>query len=146
MTEKRVRRPMTLHRLTGFLLRTLATQFLLGTILNLYVSLPFPRPLTTAALAGLVVLVLHIAIGVGALAISLRMVLAAARSPERWGLGLSATAATGLAVAFLAGMGLTFGDQSNLSSFIMTLGFYVALMAGAVLLGQPAEGVDLGSA
>ncbi|HYM38631.1 MAG TPA: hypothetical protein VEY12_00605 [Thermoplasmata archaeon] len=131
---------MTLQRLAGFLVRTLATQFLLGMLLNLYVTFPLPSPLTTAALLGAVVLILHIALGVGALAISLRMVIVASRSPGRRGLGLSDIAAAGLIVAFLSGMSFTFGDQSNTASLIMTVSFYIALMAGALLLGAPLEG------
>lgn len=135
MTENRVRRPFTLDRLAGFELRTLATQFLLGMILNLYVSLPFPSPLTTAALLGVVVLVLHIIVGIAALGLSLRMIVTAARGPGRRGLALSAITAAGNIVAFLAGLSFTFGDQSDAASFVMTFGFYIAMMASALLLG-----------
>ncbi len=137
MAETRARRPSSLEQLAGFELRTLATQFFLGMILNLYVTLPFPSPLTTAAILGLVVLGAHILVGTAALGLSLRMVTVAARRAGRRGLGLSTAAAVGNAIAYLAGISFTVGGQTDTASFVMTVGFYLAMMASALLLGGP---------
>ncbi len=145
MAETRERRPYSLERLAGFELRTLATQFVLGMILNLYVTLPFPSPLTTAAVLGIVVLGAHIIVGTAALGLSLRMTTVAARGPGRRGLGLSAATAIGNAIAYLAGISFTVGGQTDTASFVMTVGFYIAIMASALLLGGPPRGARLPS-
>lgn len=136
---RRARRPMTFHAVTGGFLRALATQFLLGMILNLYVVIPFPSPLTTAATLGIVVLGLHIAVGVMVLVFAFWMVLKAYRSPGRRGLGLSLVAALSVLASFIEGASFTFMYQSALDSFIMALGFYLALMAGLLLYGRPED-------
>lgn len=139
MDETRVRPRMSLPRLAGTLLRVLAGQFLLGEILSIYVTLPFPSPMTLAAWLGVVVLLLHILLGIVGLGIAVRMVLAARQEPQRRGLGLSLVALVGLIAAFLAGASFTLGSQADNASFVMALGFYLALLAGALILGRPTK-------
>lgn len=140
MAEKRVRRLVSLRRLAVNLLRVLAGQFLFGEILSIYVTLPFPSPMTLAAWAGVGVLVVHIFLGVLALAFSARMVVMAMREPRRQGLGLSLIAFVGLVTAFLAGANFTFGAQDENASFLMAFGFYLALLVGALILGRLPDG------
>ncbi len=146
MAQPRVRRPFTLERLANFLLRTLATEFLLGMILNLYVPLPFPSPLDLVATLGIVVLIAHILVGLGALGLSLRMTVQAARAPGRSGLALSAVAAGSMVVSFLSGMSFAFRDPSTFSSLLMTVGFYVGMMAATLLVARPARPTEAPSA
>ncbi len=127
---------MTLPRLTGIVLRTLATEFLLGMILNLYVALPFPSPLDLVAVAGIAVLVLHIFLAIALVVASVWMVTMARRTPDRFALGASAVTAAGVLLAFLAGVDFTGAGQSNPASFLMTVGFFVAMMATSLLLGR----------
>lgn len=136
---------MTLARLTGIVLRMLATEFLLGMILNLYVTLPFPTPLDLVAIAGIAVLVVHILLAVALVVAGVRMVMLARRTRDRLALAASAVTATGVVLAFVAGVAFTGGTQSDAASLLMTLGFFVAMMAASVLLGRSAMMVSAGA-
>ncbi len=129
---------MTLPQLAGIVLRMLATEFLLGMILNLYVALPFPSPLDLVAVAGVAVLVLHIFLAFALLVASVRMVTIALRASGRFAVGASAVTAIGVVLAFVAGVDFTGGGQNNGASFLMTVGFFVAMMATSWLLGRAA--------
>ena len=131
---RRARRPVTLEFLTSILVALLAVQFLLGTYLELFVGLPAEAGVGGISLDGLVALVLHIAVGILLVGLTLRMTLVAARSKNRRGTVLAGLAALGILVAFLGGVGFTFGAHEDVASFVMAFGFAVAMFCAGVLL------------
>lgn len=131
---RRVRRPVTLEFLASVLVALLAIQFLLRTYLELFVGLPAEPGVGGSSLDGLVVLVLHIAVGTLLVGLTLRMTLVAARSRNRRGALLAGLAALGILVAFLGGMGFTFGAHEDVASFVMAFGFAVAMFCAGILL------------
>lgn len=134
---RRGRRAVTLEFLAAVLVSFLAIQFLLGTYLEMFVSTPSGRDLGALSADGLVALVAHIVVGVMVLGLSFRMTYVAARARNPRGTVLAGTAALGLVVAFLGGMGFTFGTPTDALSFVMASGFFLALLATGVLLARP---------
>jgi hypothetical protein len=131
---RRGRRPVSLEFLASVLVGLLAIQFLLGTYLEIFVTIPPGRDIGAIPIIGLVVLVLHIVVGILLVGLSLRMTLIALRTKARGGTILAGVSALGILVAFLGGMGFTFGDQSDVLSFVMATGFFLAMLCSGVLL------------
>lgn len=132
--RRRGRREVTVPFLAAILTALLSVQFLLGTYLNLFVTIPSGRDLGALPPDGLVVLVLHILVGIMVLGISLRLTYVAAKARNGRQTALAAIAALGMTVAFLAGANFTFGDQADAASFVMAFGFFLGMFASALIL------------
>lgn len=131
--RRRGRREVTVPFLAGVLVALLSLEFLLGTYLNLYVTIP-PGNVGALDLGGLAVLILHIVVGIMVIGTSLRMTLVAVRGHNRRQIGLSAIAALGMILAFLAGADFAFSTQSDASSFLMAFGFFLGMFCSALIL------------
>ncbi len=131
--RRRGRRPVTVPFLASVLVALLSIEFLLGTYLSLYVSIP-PGNVGALALDGLVVLALHIIVGIMVIGTALRMTLVAVRAHDRRQIALAAIAALGMVLAFLAGADFAFGSQSDASSFAMAFGFFLGMFCSALLV------------
>ncbi len=120
--------------LAGVLTALLSIQFLLGTYLNLYVTIPSGGNLGALSVDGLVVLILHILLGIMVIGTSLRMAFVALRSHDRGQTALSAIAAIGMILAFLAGADFTFSSQGDASSFVMAFGFFLGMFCSGLII------------
>lgn len=134
--RRRGRRVVTVPFLAGVLVSLLAFQFLLGTYLELFVTIPPGRDLGALPLDGLVVLVLHILLGIMVITTSLRMTFVAARARNGRQIALAGIAALGMIVAFLSGAGFTFGDPGDVLSFVMAFGTFLGLLGSGLLLAR----------
>lgn len=128
------RREVTAAFLAGVLMALLSIQFLLGTYLNLYVTIPPGGNLGAMDLGGLAVLILHILVGIMVIGTSLRMTFVAVRAHIGRQTALAAIAALGMIVAFLAGADFTFSSQGNAASFLMAFGFFLGMFCSALIV------------
>ena len=133
--RRRGRRPVTVASMAAVLAALLSIQFLLGTYLELYVTIPSGRDLGALPLDGLVVLILHIVVGILVVGTSIRLTVVAVRTHSGRDIALSAIALIGMIVAFLAGLSFTFGDQTDAASFVMAFGFFLGMLCAALLFG-----------
>lgn len=116
------------------MLGLLVVEFLLGMGLALFVTLPTGSPLTVLAASPL--LWVHLAVGlmiIGITARALRDALAAGKGVVR---GVTALGFVSALLAFLAGLSFTFGDQSAVASFVMSVGFTGVLLDAGYLLAR----------
>lgn len=134
--RRRTRRPVTTPFLAGILVVLLAFQFLLGTYLNLYVTIPSGGNLGALSWDGLAVLALHILLGIMVVGTSLRMTLVAVRARNGREIAFSAIAAIGLTLAFLGGADFTFASQGNGQSFVMAFGFFLGVLGSGLLMAR----------
>jgi hypothetical protein len=134
--RRRSRREVTAPFLAGILVVLLAFQFLLGSYLNLYVTIPSGGNLGALPLDGLVVLILHILLGIMVIVTSLRMALVAVKGRNGREIAFAGIAALGMIVAFLGGADFTFGSPSNGLSFIMAVGFALGVLGSGLLMAR----------
>ncbi len=132
--RRRGRRPVTAPFLAAVLMALLSIQFLLGTYLNLYVSIPSGGNLGGLDLGGLIVLILHIIVGIMVIGTAGRLTFVASKAHNGRQTALAAVAAIGMVVAFLAGADFTFSSQSNASSFLMAFGFFLGMICSALIV------------
>lgn len=116
------------------LLVLLSMELLLGMALNLFVSLPSGGP--AGLLAGSPVLDLHVVVGILLLGLLSNILRWAVRSRDRVAIGIAGAGAASGAAAFLAGMLFTFGGQSAVASYGMTVGFVGLMLEAAYLMGR----------
>lgn len=129
------------HQAIG-LLNGLALQFILGMILNMFVSLPAKHPGQSGnyfvrsghsfgwaiTLGGGVTLFLHVIIAIGLLLGSAAFIVRAAKAHSKLWLWVSSIGFVGIITAF--SHGLAFLDFNNdVDSFIMAMGYIVATIA-----------------
>ncbi len=131
---RRARRPVTAPFMAGILTALLSFQFLLGTYLNLYVTIPSGGNLGALDVAGLVVLILHIIVGVLVVGTSLQLLVVAWRAHNGRQTALAGIAALGMILAFLAGANFTFSSQGNAASFLMAFGFFLGMIGSALIV------------
>jgi hypothetical protein len=117
------------------LLSMLGIQFILGMILNLFIKLPKDSSGLGTAIkhGGGIVLVLHILIAVGLLIGSITLIARAFSSKNRYGIIASITGAIGIIAALTNGFAFI-GSDSDVNSFIMAIGFMLAVTAYSVTL------------
>ncbi len=65
---------------------------------------------------------------------SLRLTVVAARAHNGPQTAFAAVATLGMILAFLAGAGFTFGDQTNAASFAMAFGFFLRMIGSALIV------------
>lgn len=119
-------------------LAALLVEFLLGVATNLYVTVPENHPWTKAHPA--LLLYAHVAVGLALLANSMAFQVRATGSGPRDAVRLGAAGMIGVATA--SGAGAFFvsgGGSSDLASFVMSLGFAVAVLAYAAVLVLPSR-------
>lgn len=124
------------------LLSMLALQFILGMILNLFVTIPNKHPgqfgnyfvrsghsfAWAITLGGGVALFLHVLVAIGLLAGSIAFVVRAAKAHNKRWIWISSIGLVGILAAF--SNGLSFLDfNHNVNSFIMAMGYIVATIA-----------------
>ena len=124
------------------LLSMLALQFILGMMLNLFVTLPNKHPGQTGnyfvrsghsfawaiSLGGGITLFLHVLIAIGLLTGSIAFVVRAAKAHSKRWLWVSSIGLVGILTAF--SHGLAFLDFNNdVESFIMAMGYIVATVS-----------------
>ncbi len=132
--RRRGRREVTASFMAGVLIALLSIQFLLGTYLDLYVTIPSGGNLGAMDLGGLAVLILHIIVGIMVIGTSARLLVIAARAHNGRQTALAAIAALGMVLAFVAGAAFSFGSQSNAASFTMAFGFFVRMICSALIV------------
>ncbi len=132
--RRRGRREVTAPFLAAVLMALLSVQFLLGTYLNLYVTITAGGDLGALDLGGLIVLILHIIVGIVVIGTAARLTVVAARTHNRRQTALAAIAALGMVFAFLAGAAFTFGSQSDGASFAMAFGFFLGMIGSALIV------------
>ncbi len=132
--RRRVRREASAPYLAAVLMALLSIQFLLGTYLNLYVTIPAGGNLGALDLGGLVVLILHIIVGILVVGTAGRLTYVASKAHDRRQTVLAAIAFVGMVFAFLAGADFTFSSQGNASSFLMAFGFFLGMICSALIL------------
>ncbi len=130
---QRARRPVTAPFMAAVLMALLSIEFLLGTYLNLYVTIP-PGGVGSMNVGGLVVLVLHIIVGIMVLGTAGRLAYVASKAHDRRQTVLAAIAAVGMVLAFLAGADFAFNSQSDASSFTMAFGFFLGMICSALIV------------
>lgn len=129
------------HQAIG-LLNGLALQFILGMILNMFVTLPSKHPGQTGnyfvrsghsfgwaiTFGGGLTLFLHVIVAIGLLLGSVAFIVRAAKAHSKLWLWVSSVAFIGIITAF--SHGLAFLDFNNdVDSFIMAMGYIVATVA-----------------
>ncbi len=134
---RRSRRPITVPFLAAVLMALLSIQFLLGTYLNLYVTIPAGGNLGAMDLGGLVVLALHIILGIMVIGTAGRLTYVASKAHVGRQTALAAIAFIGMVLAFLAGADFTFSSQGNASSFLMAFGFFLGMICSALIVAAP---------
>jgi hypothetical protein len=107
-------------------------EFLLGMSLNLFVVLPAGSPASILAASPL--LDIHLVFGVLLLGIAANAVRLSARARSGTALVVSGVGFVSGLGAFAAGMAFAFGDQSNIASFAMSVGFVGLLVAAGYLM------------
>ncbi len=112
----------------------LSIQFLLGTYLTLYVTIPAGGNLGAIDLGGLVVLILHIIVGILVIGTAGRLTYVASKAHNGRQTALAAIAFLGMVVAFLAGADFTFSSQGNGASFLMAFGFFLGMICSALIV------------
>ncbi len=132
--RRRGRRPVTAPFMAAVLMALLSIEFLLGTYLNLYVTIPAGGNLGAMDLGGLVVLILHIIVGILVIGTAGRLTYVASKAHNGRQTALAAITAIGVVVAFLAGADFTFSGQGNGSSFLMAFGFFLGMVCSALLV------------
>lgn len=131
--RRRRRRVVTVPYLAAVLMALLSLQFLLGTYLNLYVTIP-SGGVGAMDLGGLVVLILHILLGIMVLGTSVRLTWVAYKAHGGRQTALAAIATVGMILAFLSGADFTFSSQGDASSFIMAFGFFLGMIGAALIV------------
>ncbi len=131
--RRRGRRQVTTPYLAAVLMALLSLQFLLGTYLNLYVSIP-SAGVGALPLDGLTVLILHILLGIMVVGTSLRLTGVAVKAHNGRQTALAALAAVGMILAFLSGADFAFNGPSDASSFVMAFGFFLGMIGSAFIV------------
>ena len=134
-----------LASLAGPMLGILAVEFLLGMVLNLFVTLPTGGAVAILASNGF--LILHILLAVALIGIGGRAVSVSVRSHERRLVGASLLALLSAVGATLAGLSFTVGPGGADASLAMSVGFIGLLVAAALLLRfahRPVDGSERG--
>ncbi len=132
--RRRGRRQVTAPFMAAVLMALLSIQFLLGTYLNLYVTIPSGGNLGSLDLGGLAVLILHIIVGVAVIGTAGRLTYVAWKAHNGRQTALAAIAFIGMIVAFLAGADFTFSSQGNGASFLMAFGFFLGMICSALIV------------
>ncbi len=144
--RRRGRGAATVPFLAGVLMALLSFQFLLGTYLSLYVTIPSGGNLGAVDLGGLVVLILHILVGVMVIGTAGRLTFVASKAHNGRQVALAAIATLGMVIAFLAGADFTFSSQGNAASFLMAFGFFLGMICSALIMaGAHVPGPAAGS-
>jgi len=105
----------------------LGLEYLLGMAINLYVELPVGGASTVMASGGpSPLLAVHMMLGM-ALAVGAMLTLLLAYPHGRRAIAAAALALGGIVLAGIAGMVFFMSGESNLASYLMALGFLVAL-------------------
>ncbi len=133
-----------LRRQSIILLSMLALQFILGMILNLFVTLPNKHPgqvgnyfvrsghsfAWAITLGGGITLFLHVLVAIGLLAHSIIFIVRAVKLKSKRWIWVGAIGLIGIMTAFSSGLSfLDFSKASN--SFIMAMGYVIATVAYA---------------
>ncbi len=108
------------------MLGLLAIQFLLGMAVNLYVKLPSAGGAMTAMMGSGPLVVIHMMLGM-ILAVGAVAAVAAGIAHGRQAVGCAAIALAGILVAGLGGLAFLMDGQSNGASYLMAVGFLVAV-------------------
>lgn len=132
--RRRGRREFTTPYLAAVLMALLSIQFLLGTYLSLYVTIPAGGNLGAMDLGGLIVLILHILLGIMVIGTAGRLTYVASKAHIGRQTALAAVAAIGMVLAFLGGADFTFNGQGNGSSFFMAFGFFLGMICSALII------------
>jgi hypothetical protein len=122
----------------------LAIEFVLGSALALFVTLPNAGGVVTV-LESSTVLDLHIAVALLIVGISARAIVLAFRQGDRVGRFASTLALTSALLATAAGWDFAFDGQAPGASFVMAIGF-LGVLVGAFLLRAPSSGPVPGDA
>jgi divalent metal cation (Fe/Co/Zn/Cd) transporter len=125
------------------LLSMLGIQFILGMILNLFIKLPDnPKGLGSAIKhGGGVVLVLHVLIAIGLLIGSISLIARAYAARSKPWLIASIIGALGIIAALTNGFAFV-GNNNDVNSFVMALGFLVAATSYSVALSFATHPVE----
>ncbi len=132
--RRRGRRQVTAPFMAAVLIALLSIEFLLGTYLNLYVTIPAGGNLGSMDLGGLAVLILHIIVGIAVIGTAGRLTYVASKAHNGRQTVLAAIAVIGMIVAFLAGADFTFSSQGNGASFLMAFGFFLGMICSALIV------------
>ena len=108
------------------MLGLLAIQFLLGMAVNLYVKLPSAGGAMTEMMGSGPLVVIHMMLGM-LLAAGALLAVALALPYGRQAVGCAAIALSGILVAGLGGLRFLMDGQSNGASYLMAVGFLVAV-------------------
>lgn len=119
--------------LAAVLMTLLSVEFLLGTYLSLYVTIP-AGGVGSMDLGGLVVLALHIIVGIMVIGTAGRLTYVASKAHNRRQTVLAAIATLGMVLAFLSGADFAFSSQSDASSFTMAFGFFLGMICSALIV------------
>ncbi len=128
-------RAATAPFMAAVLMALLSIEFLLGTYLNLYVTIP-TGGVGAMDTGGLIVLILHIVVGIMVIGTAGRLAYVASKARDRLQTILSMIAALGVVLAFLAGADFTFSGQADASSFTMAFGFFLGMLCSALIAGR----------
>ena len=108
------------------MLGLLAVQFLLGMAANLYVQLPSAGAGMAEMMRSGPLVMIHMMLGM-ILAAGALLAIAIALPYGRWAVGSAAVALGGILVAGFGGLLFLMGGQSNGASYLMAVGFLVAV-------------------
>ncbi|MGI0129979.1 MAG: hypothetical protein ACREDE_00175 [Thermoplasmata archaeon] len=128
---------MTLGRLANGMLLLLGVEFVLGTVLGLFVTLPSGAGVV-AVLSSSIVLELHIVVAVLLIGISIRALALSVGRPDWTVRYAAALALVSALTATLAGWVFAFDGQNPNASLVMALGF-LGVLGGAFLLRDRAS-------
>jgi hypothetical protein len=130
--ERRTRNINTLLRLAYAEFGLLGPQFVLGMILNLFVTLPSDGSLSGISASSLTVLVLHIILAFVIVAVAIAMIVISVRTGSRAAVSGSLIVALGVITSFVSGRVFLSG-QDNIDSLIMAMGFLVATVGAGMI-------------
>ncbi len=108
------------------MLGLLGAQFLLGMAVNLFVQLPPSGAAMAAMMSGNPLVPLHMMLGM-LLGVGAVLAVVLALSGGRAVIGFAALALGGIVIAGVGGLTFLFGGHDNSASFLMSVGFLVAV-------------------
>lgn len=108
------------------MLGLLTVQFLIGMAVNLYVTLPSANSGMAGMMRGGPLVMIHMMLGI-ILVVGATVAFAIALPYGRWAVTCAAISLVGMLVAGVGGITFLMGSQSNGASFLMAIGFLVAV-------------------
>jgi hypothetical protein len=117
-----------LSRVASIEVSLLGLEFVLGMVLNLFVPFPSDGSLSGVAVISIAILVFHIVVAFVLLGLGFVLVALSAKSNNRSAILGSVVVMAGVIISFLGGVTFSFGGEDNLYSFVMAIGFLIAVV------------------